>query len=502
MQAVKILNHLQIKEWDAYTIQSEPISSLDLMERASLTFVECLLEYYPNHSFEIWCGLGNNGGDGLAVARILVQRNYSVKLRILRYSENTSSDFEANYNRLPTDLETLEIYNQTEFPNIEKNTILIDAILGSGFTRKLDGLIQEAVLFLNQTKSEIVSIDIATGLFTNKSSKTNICIKPKLTISFQNPKLCFFFNENENFVGDWVITDISLSKEFIKKVDTNYFYLNKKFISSFIKKRSKFSHKGNFGKALLVVGSQGKMGAAVLSSKACIRTGIGLLTVHIPKIGNTILQVSVPEAMVILDQKKDFISKTKYNPLEINSIGIGPGIGTRKETLKHLEYIISNYLFPIVLDADAINLFSENRSLLKKIPSNSILTPHPKELERLIGKFPNEWKRMEAVQNFSQEFNLFIILKGHYTSIFTPEKKVYFNSTGNSGMATGGSGDVLTGILTSLLAQKYSPLETCLLGVYIHGLAGDLALKNQSIESLTPSDCINSLGEAFISLKN
>jgi NAD(P)H-hydrate epimerase len=205
--------------------------------------------------------------------------------------------------------------------------------------------------------------------------------------------------------------------------------------------------------------------------------------------------------MVILDKNKNYISKTKYKNLEVNSIGIGPGIGTKKQTLEHLKYILSSYTFPIVLDADCINLISYNQYLIKKIPPNSILTPHPKELERLLGSFSDEWKRMKAIQDFTNQYKIYLILKGHYTSIFTPEKKVYFNSTGNPGMATGGSGDVLTGKLTSLLAQKYTPLEACLLGVFLHGLAGDLALQNQSVESLTPSDCIESIGKAFTSLK-
>ena len=280
--------------------------------------------------------------------------------------------------------------------------------------------------------------------------------------------------------------------------------INASLIRTIYQRRDPFSHKGNFGYSCIIAGSFGMMGAAVLAAKACLRSGVGKLVCYIPECGYNILQTAAPEAMVKVCGDK-FISRAD-DLKQFDSIGIGPGIGNQTTHKKLLTNLFSEYKKPMVIDADALNIISENKKLLKIIPAKSIITPHPKEFEGLFGKTKNDQERMQLALQKSTQYNIFIVLKGHHTLICAPAKnngitekagEAFFNSTGNAGMATGGSGDVLTGILTGLLAQGYTPLQTCLLGVYLHGLAGDIAAKKLSEEAMIAGDIIAYLGEAF-----
>lgn len=500
---MKILSAEEIRQWDQYTIQHEPIDSIDLMERAAGKCVDWLEENgYVEKGFTIFCGKGNNGGDGLAIARLLSEKKYPVTVNILESGHKGTEDFQTNLALLHQYPEADIRFIQTEenFHELKKNEIIIDALFGSGLNRAIEGVTAKLIEHINQSGCEIISIDIPSGLFTDTSSKGNVIIKAKHTLSFQCYKQAMLVAENAEYVGEVHILDIGLHKDFYDSIQSPYELVDDTIIHSIYKPRNRFAHKGNFGHALLIAGSYGKTGAAVLSAKACLRSGVGLLTVHIPKCGYEILQTTVPEAMVMTDLNSSFNTKVEDDLKNYEAIGIGPGIGTTSETKMMLKEVFKNYSSAIVLDADAINIISTEKGLLKLIPPGSILSPHPKEFERLFGESTNDFDRIQLALQKAKELNVVIVLKGHYTLIATPDGKGFFNSTGNAGMATAGSGDVLTGILTGLLAQGYSSFETAILGVYLHGLAGDLAAKEFSMEAMVAEDIITNLGRAFTSI--
>ena len=507
---MKIFSSQQIRDWDAYTIQNEPIDSIDLMERASLTFVSWFLQKFQNtqRPISIFCGQGNNGGDGLAIGRLLQQRFYNIEIFICKIGNTPSHDFFKNLKRLP-DFQNIKIHTiekEDELPILNYNSnlsdgILIDAIFGSGLNRSVEGYWGELLEYLNQQNQTIVAVDIPSGVFADQHTK-GISIHADFTFSFETPKLAFLFPENEDRVGDWFFNSIQLHKDFLDKTESPFFYLQKKYIQGILKTRKKFSHKGTYGHALIIAGGYGKVGAAILATKAALRTGAGLVSTHAPQCAYTLLQTTAPEAMVSIDEHDFYFSKTP-NLEKYNAIGIGCGLGTEDLTAAAVEDFLKKINIPIVIDADALNLIAKNKEWIAHIPKKSILTPHPKEFERLLGKTKNNFERNQLQRNFSQINQLYIILKGANTCITTPQGHCYFNSTGNSGMATGGSGDVLTGILTSLLAQGYDSLDTSILGVYMHGLTGDLALNERiSQESLLASDLIENIGKGWNDVKN
>jgi NAD(P)H-hydrate epimerase len=497
---MKILSAEEIRSWDQYTTEHEPISSINLMERAAGKCTDWLLQQYPDaSSFGIYCGKGNNGGDGLAIARMLIAQNYPVTVNILELGHKGTDDFQTNLvslHKLPQ-VEIVFIQSEENFHSIPEGQIIIDALLGSGLNRELDGLTARLVELINHSKCKKVSIDIPSGLFVDRSSKGAITILADHTLSFQCYKLAFLFAENENAVGELHILEIGLHNDFYQSIFSRFELTDDIIINTIYKPRHKFSHKGSYGHALLVVGSYGKIGAAVLSAKACMRSGVGLLTCHIPKCGYDILQSTVPEAMVMTDFNSSFVTKVEDDLAKYKSIGIGPGLGIAIETKTMLMEIFTRYKNPVVLDADALNIISSQKELMELIPFGSILTPHPKEFERLFGETPNDFEQMTLALQKAKELNCVIILKGHHTFIATADGRGFFNSTGNPGMATAGSGDVLTGILTGLLAQGYNSLDAAILGVYLHGLAGDMAAKELSQEAMLAGDIVSCLGKTF-----
>ncbi|MEP7372835.1 MAG: NAD(P)H-hydrate dehydratase [Chitinophagaceae bacterium] len=500
---MKLFSAEEIRLWDQYTIQHEPISSINLMERAAAQCADWLKHNnYTNKSFHIFCGKGNNGGDGLAIARMLSERKMTVTVHILEFGHKGTDDFQINLARLHQYPGILIRFIQTEenFHGLSKDDVVIDALFGSGLNRGLDGVTAKLVKHINDSCCTIISIDVPSGLFTDKSSKGEVVIKADHTLSFQCYKLAFLAAENSVFVGEIHILDIGLHPDFYPSVFTKYELTDDTLIHSIYKPRNNFGHKGNFGHALIVAGSYGKIGAAVLSAKACLRSGAGLLSCHIPKCGYDIMQTALPEAMVMTDFNSSFITKIDDDLAKYEAIGAGPGIGVASETKMMLKEILAGAGKPLVLDADALNIIASQKDLLKLIPAGSILTPHLKEFERLFGESENEFERIERALKKALELNLIIVVKGHHTLIASPDGKAFFNSTGNAGMATAGSGDTLTGILTGLLAQRYSSVDTAILGVYIHGMAGDLAVKKLSKEAMIAGDIIDHLPEAFISL--
>ena len=492
---LKILTSAKTKDLDAYTIKHEPISSIALMERACQAFITWFTQNVDApKKIGVICGTGNNGGDGLAIARLLSELNYTVIVWIVRGEAPVSVDFKINLERINEKVEVIDIKTTSDPKLFSECDVLIDAIFGSGLSRPVTGIYEQVINCINISKAIKISVDVPSGLFTDHHTVGN-SIKADHTISFQLPKLAFLMPENYKYVGDWKVVDIGLSNTFFKEAISPYFYITNNSVKEKLKKRTKFDHKGTFGHALLIAGSFGKMGACILSAKACLRAGVGLLTVHVPKSGYTIIQTSVPEAMASVDEHELFFS----NVNEVNqysSIGIGPGLGQSKETVDAFHKILKHGR-PLIIDADGLNIIALNSEFVELIPKGSILTPHPKEFERLVGKWQNDFERLDMQIRFSIKTKCVVILKGAHSSIATPDGEVYFNSTGNPGMATGGSGDVLTGILTGLLAQGYCAKDAAIVGVYVHGLAGDLAAVEKSQNSLIASDLIDFLPAAF-----
>ncbi len=503
---MKILSIEQVRQADAYTLKNEPIKDIDLMERAATVCFNWIKnKINKKQKIQVFCGLGNNAGDGLATSRLLSNKGFNVEVYIIRYSNKISQSCKTNYERL---LKThqVKVHNIKEgdkLPDIDRENIVIDAIFGSGLSRAIKGFIADVIDNINKSNAIVISIDVPSGLFCDKSNKDNpgAIINADYTLTFQFPKFAFLFAENDKYAGRWQVFSIGLHPDFIKEVKVKNFLIESSDCKKMLKKRNKFAHKGNFGHALLISGSYGKMGASVLASRACLRTGVGLLTTHIPKSGYNILQTAVPEAMVDIDASEKYFTEVP-KLLSYNAIGIGPGIGKEEQTQKALKLLIQNTTVPIVFDADAINILGENKTWISFLPNNSILTPHPKEFERITNKATNDFERNEMQREFSMRYGVYVVLKGAHTAVTCPDGNCYFNTTGNPGMATAGSGDVLTGIILSLLAQKYTPKEACILGVYLHGLAGDIAAKEKGFESLLSGDIVNNIGKAFYELWN
>jgi NAD(P)H-hydrate epimerase len=496
---MEIFSAEQIRAWDAYTISHEPISSIDLMERAATSCLSWLEKNdYLGRSFSIFCSKGNNGGDGLALARMLSVLNCPVTVYILEFGHIGTEDFQVNLARLhQTPVEVRFIQGAEHFYPVLPGEVLIDALFGSGLNRKLEGVAEQLVRHLNASGNEIIAIDIPSGMFVSATSRGNTLVRATHTLSFQCYKLAFLMPENEPFAGEVHILDIGLDAGYLRQVTGEAELLDEAIIGAIFKPRKNFAHKGNFGHALLIAGSYGKMGAAVLASRSCLRAGAGLLTCQVPGCGYVILQTTVPEAMILVDADEKVHTAVGGELDKYSVIGIGPGLGTDERTFVFLRDVLSRYKKPMVLDADALNILGTHPDLWGAVPPYSILTPHPKEFQRLFGSSSDDFSRLEKAREQARERQCIIVLKGHYTYIAMPGGKGYFNSTGNAGMAKGGSGDVLTGILTALLSQGYSPGEAALLGVYLHGLAGDCAAASWSQESMLPSDLTEHLGEAF-----
>jgi ADP-dependent NAD(P)H-hydrate dehydratase / NAD(P)H-hydrate epimerase len=499
--AVKVFGADKIREIDAITIRNEPVASIDLMERAAQCCTDWILAHIAvSEEISVFCGPGNNGGDGLAISRQLFKNGYRINVYLVSADKETSVEFKSNFNRLAQlgNIEIKYIKGTADIPSIRNGSVVIDSIFGSGLSRPVDGLTAELIKKINSAGPHVISIDIPSGLFCDDNRKNNPdnIIKATYTLTFQFPKQAFFYSENNVFTGEWCILPIGLDSDAIHTTPTPYFYTDAGYAAGLIRKRSKFSHKGTYGHGLLIAGSYGMMGAAILASRACMKSGVGLVTAHIPRSGCPILQTAVPESLVSLDESDTHFSKLPELS-KFNAIAAGPAIGTDNQVINGIHTLLEKCKLPLVLDADALNIIADHKDWLDMIPQGSILTPHPKEFEKLFGNFENGYARNYAQMELSIKYSQFIVLKGAFTSISCPDGSCWFNSTGNPGMATGGSGDVLTGILLSLLAQNYAGKEAAILGTYIHGLAGDLACEEEGAEGVTASDIINHIGKAF-----
>lgn len=503
---MKIFSSDLIKELDAYTIENEPITSIDLMERAAKALTDAICNQWSNHTpVTVFAGPGNNGGDALAVARLLAEKEYKVEVFLFNVKDDLSPDCQENKALVEVMSEIIftEVSSQFTPPVLTKEHLVIDGLFGSGLNKPLSGGFASVVKYINASSATVVAIDIPSGLMgeDNTSNNPNTIVRADYTFSLQLPKLAFLFAENADFIGEWKLLDIGISREVIEETETDYFLTEEKEIRSLIKPRKKFSHKGDFGHALLIAGSYGMAGASVLAAQACLRSGVGLLTVHAPSGNNNILQTTVPEAIVEADLYENCFAYS-VDTDKYQAVGIGPGIGQSQETETAMFEQINACSIPMVIDADGLNLLSHRKQALTTLPKGSILTPHPKELERLVGECQNSYERLAKACALAQLSHTHIILKGAYSAVITPEGKCYFNPTGNPGMATAGSGDVLTGIVLALLAQGYSAEDSAKTGVYVHGMAGDLAQQKYGTIALNARDIIEFLPAAWEHISN
>ena len=499
---MKIFTSAQIRELDHYTIEHEPIKSIDLMERAAEALTKAITELWDTETpFIVFAGPGNNGGDALAVTRKLINRGYNAKAYLFNVKGTLSPDCIINKERLREmgNEALVEITREFEPPTLTRETVVIDGLFGSGINKPLGGGFAAMVNYINQSESKVVSIDIPSGLMTEDNSfnvQQNI-IRADLTLTLGMKKLCMMMADNKKFIGKLEVLDIGLSKEFIDKTEAQCSILEEQTIRSMMKERSDYAHKGSMGHALLIAGSYGMVGAAILASKACLRSGAGKLTVHTPSKNNDIMQISVPEAIMQPDSNEENFSNLPDTNL-YDAIGVGPGLGTSDSSAIALVSLIRSAKKSMVIDADALNILATHRTWIQQLPEGLIYTPHPKEFDKFYGsEAANDYDRLMKARDMAQRLQGYIILKGHHSALCIPNGQIIFNSTGNAGMATAGSGDVLTGILTALLARGYTPKEASMVGMYLHGLAGDYAARDLGMESLIASDIIQYLPKAF-----
>lgn len=496
---MKLFTTRQISVLDAYTIEHEPVADIDLMERASLQVSNWLEQKLSSvKKLVVFAGPGNNGGDALAVARQMAERGYRVDVFLFTPKGELKGSPSINRQRLEEQgkVHVVNIDGIDKFPEVQTSDVIIDGLFGSGLTRPLEGLAAEIVQAINKLPNQVVAIDIPSGLMgeDNSSNIPENIIRADYTLTFQFPKISFLLADNEVYTGKWEVLPIGLHPDGISSTDTPWHLLEQEDVSRMIPRRKRFSHKGVFGHALLLSGSYGKMGAAVLASKACLRAGVGLLTTHVPHFGYSIIQTAVPEAMSSIDAHDSIITEFPDQG-QFTAIGAGPGIGMKSNTCRALHELIVNAKQPLVLDADALNILSEHKEWLEELPAETILTPHPGEFRRLAGNSSGTWERIQQQREMAERLKTIIVLKGAYTSVALPDGTVWFNSTGNPGMATAGSGDVLTGIILGLLAQRIPARDAALAGVYLHGLAGDVAAGKYSDVAMVAGDIIESFGE-------
>ncbi|KZS42275.1 carbohydrate kinase [Aquimarina aggregata] len=499
---MKIFSAQQMRMADEATITSEKISSLDLMEKAATQTFNLIHQKLQGSPIviHVFCGLGNNGGDGLVISRLLVQHGYTVQTYIVNFSDNRSKDFLINYDRLKEIVTTwpTQLKSEDDFPKIKNEDMVIDAIFGIGLNRPMVPWVVSLIKHINKTRAFKLSIDIPSGLYSDKGPEDkNGVIFADVTVAFQLPKLVFFLPETGIYSNDVEVIDIGLDRNFIMNTAGIAELITKNEILPLYRPRHKFGHKGTYGHCVLIGGSYGKMGSVTLATKSALKVGTGLATAYIPECGYEVLQTAVPEAMVITDDDDEL---AEIN-LDITpaAVGIGIGLGTSTKTVKAFEEFLKNVTFPLVIDADGINILAKHQEFLEHLPKQTILTPHPKELERLIGKWDDDFDKLRKTKAFSKKYHCIIVIKGANT-ITINQDIMYVNSTGNPGMATAGSGDVLTGMITGLLSQGYNPLHATVFAVYLHGSSGDLAAQKSGFEAVIASDILSNIGNAFLEL--
>ena len=503
---MKIFTSKQIRELDQYTIENEPIASIDLMERAAKAITEAIAQRWGQQTpVLVFAGPGNNGGDALAVARMLANRGYAVEAYLFNISDHLSPDCAENKRRLANSKlrQFTEVTQEFDPPSLSHDMLVVDGLFGSGLNKPLAGGFASLVKYINASNAEVVSIDVPSGLMTEDNTynvRSNI-IRATLTLTLQQLKLAMLFAENQVFVGDLQVLDIGLSQEGMDGKESSFSLLEEADVRPLMLRRVPTAHKGTMGHALVVAGSYGMAGAALLATKACLRSGVGKVTVCTPKRNVQVLQLGVPEAVLQVDREETIFSEP-IDTDDFQSMAIGPGLGISEQTAIAMIAQIRRTQCPIVIDADAINILANHHAWMQQLPHGIIFTPHPREFDRLEGHSIDSYERLTKALQLAERMQAFILIKGHWTALCTPDGHVTFNSTGNAGMATAGSGDVLTGIIAGLLARGYDRHSACVVGMYLHGLAGDLAAERLGEESMVASDIIESLPQAFLRLRD
>jgi len=499
---MKIFSAQQMRLADQGTIQLEKIDTNQLMERAGSKIFELIHHRLQGSPMvlHVFCGLGNNGGDGLVISRLLLEHGYDVKTYIVNFSDKRSKDFLINYDRLK-EIATewpIQLKSEEDFPTISQQDMVIDAIFGIGLNRPMESWVASLIKHINNMRSFTLAIDVPSGLYADKApDDPDAVIFADTTLTFQLPKLIFFLPQTGGYSRDVEIIDIGLNPGVIQQIPGVADLIGKNEVLPLYRSRFKFSHKGMYGHSLLVGGSYGKIGSVVLATKATLKVGGGLATANIPECGYDTLQTAVPEAMVITDDD-DELSEIARN-FEPSAVGIGIGLGTSSKTIKAFGEFLKENKAPLVIDADAINILAETPDFLDMLPAQTILTPHPKELERLLGKWKDDFDKLDKAKEFSKKYDSILVIKGA-NSITVYKDQLYINNSGNPGMATAGSGDVLTGMITGLVSQGYAPVHACVFGVYLHGRAGDIASQREGFEAVIASSIVDNIGNAYLDL--
>lgn len=497
----KILSVAQLYEADKITTEKNKISIADLMEHVGTLCFQWMHKRLQGDqiSIKVFCGTGNNGGDGLVMARHLKQYGYNVQTFVVNCSNTRSEVFLQKYEQLKEIGVWPEMITcETEFPEIDVNDMVVDAIFGIGLTRSPENVLKKVIQHINASNAYVLSIDLPSGIFAEESVKDfDAVIKAYHTLTFETPKLAFLLPENEAFIKSWEVLGIGLDAEYMYTVKPDNYLITKPDVAPIYAFRKKFSHKGSYGHAVLIGGSKGKIGAMVLSAKAAIHMGSGKVTARIPDCGYQILQTTIPEVMVETAEQDQLATLMPH--VDATVMGIGMGLGTSKETERGFKAFLKTAKVPLVIDADALNILAKNKTLLKQLPENSVMTPHPAEFERLVGAWKNDYEKLAKLRAFAKKYRVIVILKGAYTAIAAPGM-LYFNSSGNPALATAGTGDVLSGMITGLMAQGYPTLQASIFAVYLHGRTADIAMKDMVFETFVASDIIHYLPEAFLDL--
>lgn len=499
---MKIFIGSQLHEIDRTTCEHQQIDSLELMERAANAVAcEIISRFLPSQRIVVLAGPGNNGGDALAVARLLIEQGYDrIEVFLFNIRNHLSYDNEQEKNRLITieGIDFTEVSMQFNPPYLSSEDVVIDGLFGSGLKKPMAGGFAMLARLVNESGAYVISIDSPSGLFSewNAGYNPRDMIHANLTLTFQQPRLSFMFDDNADVLGEWKILDINLDAQKMKETPTDYMLVESRSIKPLLHKRRPFSHKRDYGSALIFAGSMGMMGAAILAARGCLKSGAGLATVHSAMIGCQIVQTAVPEAMFEPDRNERVISDMTVHHKH-GAVAVGPGIGTNEETIDALEALIKNVKSPLILDADALNCIAKRPALLSLLPLNTVITPHAGEFDRLFGDHRTAEERLKKGIEMAKYYSIIIVLKGHHTAVIRPTGRVYFNSTGNPGMATAGSGDVLTGVITGFMAQGFRPEHAATMGVFVHGLAGDIAAEELGEYGMTAGDIADRLGRAI-----
>jgi ADP-dependent NAD(P)H-hydrate dehydratase / NAD(P)H-hydrate epimerase len=492
-----------LAEADEITIERQGITSGDLMERAATEAFKVINSRidFGQVPVKVFCGIGNNGGDGLVIARLLLQEDYNVEVFIVDYSKNRSKDFLSNYEKLKNLGRPwpILIKNEEEIPEIGETDIVIDAIFGIGLNRPAEGWVATLIEKINDSRALVLSIDMPSGLFADKIPEPDdYVVRADLTLTFQAPKLVFYLPQTGEYAGEVEIIDIGLDNDFLSTVPVKAQLLESEQILDMYRPRKKFSHKGTYGHSLIIGGSHGKIGSISLTARAALRSGAGMVSIYAPSCGYEILQTILPEAMVVTDEGVNELKNIQFE-LDPDVICFGMGAGTSESTTSTFKDLLQSYKKPIVVDADGLNILSKNKDLLELLPAGSVLTPHPRELQRLIGDWKDDLDKLEKARALSQKYKLILVLKDAHTIIIAGEK-MFVNSTGNPGMATAGAGDVLAGVITAFISQGYPPMEAAVMGTYLHGSAGDIAAEKLSYEGMIAGDITKYIGKAILEL--